>query len=162
MAPDRVSLQDYARPYASIVQASEVLRVTIPRHLSRTSGRIYRQMLMFSWSLDSPQGRKLAGALHILWRDLAGIPPQDAASVGDQFLALLNGILDRELGDSPHSDSALDNSLGLVPREYLIANLVRPDLSVEHPVERFQCSRATLHRLFKALSAGHPTAERLV
>ena len=43
----------------------------------------------------------------------------------------------------------MDPSLGLVLRDYLDDNLIRRDLSVEHLVERFQCSRATLYRLFK-------------
>jgi AraC-like DNA-binding protein len=148
-APDRVALLDFARPYVAIRQASQVLGVTIPRQLIRSSSRIYRQLPTFSWSLDSPQWRLLAGAMRRLWRDLPGIPLADAATVASEFLALLNGLLDQGFGDRPQPGTALDNSLGGVLRDYLTDNPIRPDLSVEHLVERFQCSRATLYRLFK-------------
>jgi len=149
MAPDRVSLQDYAHPFTSTAKASLVLGVTIPRRLIRSSGQIYRRAPMFSWSLDSPPGRLLAGAMRSLWRALPGIRPQDAHAAANEFVALVNGILDRGFGNQPQPDSLLDNSLGIVLRAYLTANLLRPDLTVEHLCERFHCSRATLYRLFK-------------
>ena len=38
---------------------------------------------MFSWPLDSPQGRLLAGAMRILWWELPGIPRSDVVAVPD-------------------------------------------------------------------------------
>ena len=56
MAPDRISIHDYAHAYTSVGETTESFGVIIPRHLLTGHDYIYRRSPMFSWSLDFPSG----------------------------------------------------------------------------------------------------------
>jgi hypothetical protein len=81
MAPDRISIHDYAHAYTGVGETTESFGVIIPRHLLTEHDRIYRHSPMFSWSLDSPRGRLLTSALAAIWRELPLATQSDSAAI---------------------------------------------------------------------------------
>lgn len=147
MAPDRISIHDYAHSYTSVGETTESFGVIIPRHLLTGHDHIYRHSPMFSWSLDSPRGRLLTDALAAIWRELPLATQSDSAAIASGFLGLVNGLLTAE--PAPDDRGAVESAALRAMQDYLRANVRRPDLGVADLCREFHCSRATLYRLFQ-------------
>jgi AraC-like DNA-binding protein len=147
MAPDRISVHDFAHAYAGVGETTENFGVIIPRHLLTGHDHIYRHSPMFSWSLDSPQGRLLTSALAAIWRELPLATQSESTAIASGFVGLVNGLLAAE----PASDDrgAVEAAALRAMQDYLRANVRRPDLDVADLCREFHCSRATLYRLFQ-------------
>jgi AraC-like DNA-binding protein len=149
MAPDRISVQDFAYAYTGVGETTENLGVVIPRRLLTGHDRVYRYSPMFSWSLDSPQGRLLTSSLAAIWRDLPLATQPQSRAIASGFVGLLNGLLSAK--PTMEHRGAMENAGLRAMQDYLRANLLRPDLGVADLCREFHCSRATLYRLFQPL-----------
>ena len=147
MAPDRISVQDFAYAYTGTGETTENFGVVIPRRLLTGHDRIYRYSPMFSWSLDSPQGRLLTSSLAAIWRDLPLATRSQSRAIASGFVGLLNGLLSAK--PAMEDRGALENAALRAMQDYLRANLLRLDLDVADLCREFHCSRATLYRLFQ-------------
>lgn len=147
MAPDRISVQDFAHAYVGAGETTQNFGVIIPRHLLTGHDRIFRHSPMFSWSLDSPQGRLLASALAAIWRELPLARQSESAAIASGFVGLLNGLLAAEPASGERGTVEVAALRAI--QDYLRANVRRPDLDVADLCAEFHCSRATLYRLFQ-------------
>jgi len=147
MAPDRISIHDFAHAYSGFGQTAEEYGVVIPRHQIPAHDRIYRHQPMFSWAVSSPQGRLITSALAAIWRELPMATQAQAGAIASGFVGLLNGLLSAEPdpSDSVHVRRATLRGM----QEYLRANLDRRDLGVDDLCRTFHCSRSTMYRLFQ-------------
>jgi AraC-like DNA-binding protein len=146
MDPGRISIHDFAHSYCGVGETSEQYGVVIPRHLLGAQDRIYRHP-MFSWGVDSPQGRLLISALGAIWRELPRATQAEAGALASGFVGLLNGLLAAE--PDPAERAQVERAALSAMKEFLRANLHRTDLSAEVLCRQFHCSRATLYRLFR-------------
>lgn len=153
MAPDRISIHDFAHPYIGIGETSEQYGVVIPRHQIALHERIYRQRPVISWAVDSPQGRLLTSALAAVWRELPTATQAQAGALASGFVGLINGLLAAEPDPADGAQVQLAR-LGSM-KDFLRANLHRTSLGVEDLCRAFHCSRATVYRLFGNLGGAN-------
>jgi len=147
MGPDRISLHDFSHCYTGIGETSEQYAIVIPRHLIASHDRIRRRSPMFSWPLDSPAGRLLNGALSQIWQELPRASIEDASTICSGLVGLLNGLL---AGTPTPDERAEIERAGLAAmKRYLNAQLHCANLGVDELCRVFNCSRATLYRLFQ-------------
>lgn len=146
MAPDRVSIQDFAHGYSGIGESKDNYGVIIPRHLVLLQDRIYRERPMFSWDVNSPQGRLIISALAGIWRSLPHAVQKQAPAIASGFVGLINGLLAAEDGSVRHAEHTEATKLAM--QDYLQTNLHRIDLGPNDLCRAFHCSRATVYRLF--------------
>jgi AraC-like DNA-binding protein len=146
MDPSRISIHDFAHPYCGVGASSEQYGVVIPRHRLEAHERIYRRP-MFSWGVNSPQGRLLVSALGAIWRELPRATQDEAGALASGFIGLLNGLL--AAAPDPADQAQVERTALAAMKDFLRANLHRTDLSAEVLCRQFHCSRATLYRLFK-------------
>ena len=147
MTPDRISIQDFAHAYSGFGQTTEQYGVVIPRDQVSARDRIYRHRPMFSWGLDSPQGRLLTSALAAIWQELPRATQAQAGALASGFAGLLNGLLAAE--PTPDDAAQIERATLRAMQEYLCSNLERADLGVDDLCRTFRCSRATAYRLFQ-------------
>ena len=148
MAADRILLQDWAHPYASVAQsAAQQFGVMIPRHRIVARDWVYERQPTMTWMLDSPQGQMLANAWITLWQSLPQASVEDAPTLAAGFLGLLNGLISPD----PYGlqDAAVQPGMLPVMKHFLDSHLTEPDLGIEQLVQAFRCSRSTVYRLFR-------------
>jgi hypothetical protein len=143
LAPDRIALSDFGREHQAIAtRPSAVLGASIPRDRLDTSAAIDPPAVI--WSRNSPAGRLLIGALHLLRAEIDRLPAAQAAA---GFIGLLNGLLGsrREV-----HDPRLFGQLCLATIErYIERNLHRPELDAALLGRAFASSRTRLYELFR-------------
>ncbi|MEM9567528.1 MAG: helix-turn-helix transcriptional regulator [Cyanobacteria bacterium P01_E01_bin.34] len=149
MQPDRISIQDFALPYNGIGETTNNFGVVIPRHLISAQGDIFQHHPMFSWSLDSLQGRLLKSVLSNIWQELPNLKQSESALVVSTLLGVLNGLLPNRWDDEVRCSTRQASLTAM--QDFIRANLQHPDLKVEHLCKTFHCSRATIYRLFQPL-----------
>jgi len=147
MGPDRISLHDFSHCYTGIGETSEQYGIVIPRHLIPEHDRIRRCSPMFSWPLDSPAGRLLSAVLSQIWQDLPRASIADASTICSGLIGLLNGLLAG--APTPEERAEIERAGLAAMKRYLNAQLHRADLGVDELCGVFNCSRATLYRLFQ-------------
>jgi AraC-like DNA-binding protein len=147
MQPDRISIQDFAHAYSGIGETTNNFGVVIPRHLITAHKDIYQHRPMFSWTLDSPQGRLLNSILFHIWQELPQLTIAQAPAVAQGLVGFLNGLLSDQRDSQRRS--ALRAATLQAMQDYIRANLHNPSLGVEQLCEHFYCSRATVYRFFK-------------
>jgi AraC-like DNA-binding protein len=143
MAPDRISIHDFAVPYEGHATASEVLGVSIPRDLVRRAERIRTRSPMFSFPLSSASGSMLACALDVLWTQLESGRLDEPATAASGFLGLLDGLLD------PATQALPDEDLLCGMERHLRERLHDPNVGVDDLRAAFHRSRSTIYRLFE-------------
>ena len=147
MGPDRISLHDFSHCYTGIGETSEQYGIVIPRHLIPEHDRIRRCSPMFSWPLDSPAGRLLSAALSQIWQDLPRASIADASTICSGLIGLLNGLLAG--APTPEERAEIERAGLAAMKRYLDIHLHRADLGVDELCRAFNCSRATVYRLFQ-------------
>ncbi len=147
MAPDRISLQDFAHAYCGVGETSDNFGVVIPRHRIDHREWINRHRPMFSWSVDSPNGRLLMGTLAGIWRELPNATQNQAAALSSGLVGLINGLLAAEANRT--HQARVESATLKAMQDYLCANLHRQGIGVDDLCRSFRCSRATVYRMFK-------------
>jgi AraC-like DNA-binding protein len=147
MAPDRITFHDFSLPYTGHAENSASLGIVIPRHRVTAHDRIRARRPMFGWSLTSAKGHLLSSALRALWLGLPRAKAADARPLAAGFVDLVNGLLATDPG--PDEAEAVARATARAMKEYLRANLHRPEVGVDDLCRRFRCSRATVYRLFR-------------
>ncbi len=147
MAPDRVVLIDWSRPFTRVASATEQLSMAIPRHLLPQGERLYDEGPVLVWKLDTIAGMMLANALTGLWAGLPHWDQQDTVPVTSGFLGLLGGLIEAKLGDTPDPNIFRPATLAAM-KSYLNSRLSEPSLGADDLVRAFHCSRSSVYRLF--------------
>jgi AraC-like DNA-binding protein len=149
MQPNCISVQDFAHAYSGFGETTNNFGVIIPRHLIAVHDEIYKNYPMFSWEITSIRGRLLLHTLNTLWQQLPHLPQAEASAAAAGFVGLLNGLLTSQWNEATRVqvEQAILNAMC----SYINANLHRPELGVDQICQTFQCSRATLYRIFKPL-----------
>lgn len=145
----QVSLLDWGHTTHKRASHSENYGVAIPRHLLDSSDWVYEKQPCIAWNLETPQARILRTAFFELWRSLPSIRAEDASAVVECFVGMLNGLLDstNKRGFAEETNHAMF----LAMRRYLDERLDDPELSPDDLTKAFQCSRATVYRLFREI-----------
>ncbi|MEO1656712.1 MAG: helix-turn-helix domain-containing protein [Pseudomonadota bacterium] len=147
VTPDRMHLIDMSQRYVSDKERSLSHGVCIPHAaLGYVPGE---QPAFASLALNSAKGRLLAAAHAELLN--AGSDPNrnDSETLVQAFIVLIKQLM---LGQDTEETRSLGRELPmqLLLRDYIAANLQRPDLSARHLEDGFGLSRATLYRHFAA------------
>ena len=147
VAPDRIVLRDWSRPFDSTADETEQLGVIIPRGRIVTRDRLRDRVPAASWDLQSPPGMMLANALISLWRILPQATGEDAPALATGFLGLLNGLLCPN--PEPAGKPALNRAGLAAMKAFLDQRLRDADLGVDDLVDAFHLSRPVIYRMFR-------------
>jgi AraC-like DNA-binding protein len=149
LQPDCVSMLDLAHAYRGCGQTDHVTSIIIPRYLITNHDTIYTCAPMFSWAVNSPQGRLVLMAMQTIWQQSPHMTQADAPIVSAGMIGLLNGLLANQWNDVARQH--LQATMLQTMQHYIQANLHRPNLGVEHLCKTYHCSRSTIYRLFQPL-----------
>lgn len=144
MGPDRISIQDFAVPYQSRAEDSEVLGVTIARDRVTQASSMGARHPLTSLPRGSAQGALLASAMDTIWTQLVEGTVVSPAPVAAGFLGLFNGLFEgfpEETADERGVQAAME--------AYLRDRLDDPSLGVVDLQREFSWSRSAIYRLFE-------------
>jgi AraC-like DNA-binding protein len=145
-APDRIVLQDLARPFSVWTDDSDVIGAIVPRARIGCHDWIRNRAPVISWPVGSPIGRVLTSALTTLWAELPRAEMSDGPLLASAFVGLLNGLLQ----PSREHEGDVRRAVNVAVRQYIAGHLDDLALDVDRLRAQFFCSRATLYRLFEA------------
>ena len=153
MASDLISIQDYAHPFSGIAETTNQFTVIIPRHVIAVHDQIYQRYPTFSWPVNSPAGRVLTQAWLTIWQTLPHTSQAEAPEIAQGFIGLLNGLLSTQENIATRAQVELATVDAM--KAYLRDNLHLSDVGANMLCQVFNCSRATVYRLFKAEGGVH-------
>ncbi len=144
---DTLLLTDWSLPWACNSSDCDLITVGIPRSRLAASKLLNRKVPALSWACSSAEGSQLAALVELLWQQL---PRLDAASAHGVALGFI-GFLDGLLGNHPLLlRNQYANTSRLAAMKSLLNQRLRdPELDVGTLCEHFDCSRATVYRLFE-------------
>ena len=142
-APDRITFEDLCVPCEGLVEASEVLRVVIPRDRIASCERLGNRRPVVSLPLNAARGSLLAVALRGLWDDLRAGRVYEPAIVAGAFVGLVNGLIEHGV------EAATDRQPQALMEYYLREHLGDPTLGPEHLQRAFNYSRSAIYRRFE-------------
>ncbi len=142
-APDRITFEDLGVPCEGLADASEVLRIVIPRDRIASCERLGSRQPVFSLPLNTARGSLLAVALRGLWDDLQAGRVYEPDIVTGAFLGLVNGLIEHGV------QAATDRHPRALMEHYLREHLGDPTLGPEHLQRAFSYSRSAIYRMFE-------------
>jgi AraC-like DNA-binding protein len=147
-APDRITLQDWSRPYATTAEATEKIGIIIPRDRIEASDWIHERRPTMSWALRASHGRLLAGAVLSTWSQLPRADQSEAPHLAAGLLGMLNGLVGAEVRGSGRAPVESGGATLGAMRRWLDERLHVPGLDAEALADAFHCSRSTVYRVF--------------
>jgi AraC-like DNA-binding protein len=144
---DTILLTDWSLPWTCTSSDSDLLSIGIPRSRLAASKLLNLKIPALSWERGSAEGRQLAAMVELLWEQLPGLDAAGAHSVALGFTGFLDGLLSNHplLLRAQYANTSRLAAMKSVLNE----QLQDPELGVGTLCERFNCSRATVYRLFE-------------
>jgi len=144
---DTLLLTDWSLPWACTSSDSDLLTVGIPRNRLSASKLLNLKVPALSWARSSAEGRQLAAMIELLWQQLPRLDAAGAHSLALGFVGFLDGLLSNHplLLRAQYANTSRLAAMKSVLNEHL----QDPELGVGTLCERFDCSRATVYRLFE-------------
>ena len=106
-------------------------------------------MASLSLPINSTRGALLKNFMISLCKELDTIKPDDASPVAQATTQMVSSMFQRELNQIDATERIVEVELRLLIKDFIAANLRNSQLSINMLVEKFNCSRATLYRLFQ-------------
>jgi len=147
VGPGRIVLRDWARPFNSIAEETEQVRVIIPRERIILRHSLADREPAASWDSQSMQGRILANTLIAVWRMLPEARAEDAPTLASGLLGLLNGLLSPT--PEPAGMQALHRASLAAMQAFIEERLWNANLGVDDLVHAFHQSRPVIYRMFR-------------
>jgi len=144
---DTLLLTDWSLPWACNSSDCDLITVGIPRSRLPASKLLNRKIPALSWERSSAEGGQLATMVELLWQQLPNLDAASAHGVALGFVGFLDGLL----GNHPLLLCAqYANTSRLAAMKSLLNERLRDqELGVGTLCEHFDCSRATVYRLFE-------------
>jgi AraC-like DNA-binding protein len=149
VGPDRITLQDWSRPYYTVTQPTEKYGLLIPRERIERRDWVHERCPVISWPRSSLAGAALASAWQTLWSSLVAGQTEIAPKLTTQFVELVNKLVDMQWRQA--SPPAQRDMLLSTMMEFLDERLDQEQLGLSDLIGAFGCSRATTHRLFTSV-----------
>lgn len=153
MAADRISVRDWSHPFETVSEQLEQLALMIPRERVVERDFMHQRQPVITWSLNSPQGRVLASAMHTLWRSMSIARAADGPTLAAGIVGLLNGLIAPDV--RPQLSNPPSQTLLNAMQRFLDQRLSNPELGVDDLMTAFHCSRATIYRAFREIGGVH-------
>ena len=134
---------------STISPFSEVITITIPRELLQEYWGPIDNLAGLSLPVNSTRGALLKNFMISLCEELDTIEPADASTVAQTTVHMVSSMFQRELKQIDATEGIVEVELRLLIKEFIAANLRNPQLSIDMLVEKFNCARATLYRMFQ-------------
>ena len=134
---------------STISPFSEVITITIPRELLQEYWGSINNLAGLSLPINSTRGALLKNFMISLCEELDTIEPADASTVARATTHMVSSMFQRELKQIDVAEEIIEAELKLLIKDFIAANLRNPKLSIEMLINKFDCSRATLYRMFQ-------------
>ena len=150
-SPENVVMMDlgYESFSNTISPFSEVISVIIPRELLQEYWGAIDNLAGLSLPVNSTRGSLLKNFMISLCEEIDTIKPVDASTVAQATMHMVSSMFQSEFKQTDAVEGIIETELRLLIKDFIAANLRNRQLSIDMLLERFNCSRATLYRLFQ-------------
>ena len=150
-SPEHIVMMDLGHESFSstISPFSEVITITVPRELLQEYWGPIDNLAGLSLPVNSTRGALLKNFMISLCQELDTIEPVDASTVAQTTTQMISSMFQRELKQIDATEGIVEVELRLLIKDFIAANLRNSQLSINMLIEKFNCSRATLYRLFQ-------------
>ena len=135
---------------STISPFSEVITITIPRELLQKYWGPIDNLAGLSLPVNSTRGALLKNFMISLCEELDTIKPADASTVAKTTMHMISSMFQGEFKQLGAAERITTVELKLLVKDFIAANLRNRQLSIDMLINKFNCSRATLHRMFQA------------
>lgn len=148
---EQVVLMDlgYESFSSTISPFSEVITIVIPRELLQEYWGAIDNLAGLSLPVNSTRGSLLKNFMISLCEEIDTIKPVDASTVAQATMHMVSSMFQSEFKQTNSFEGIVETELRLLIKDFIAANLRNQQLSIDMLLERFNCSRATLYRLFQ-------------
>ena len=137
---------------STISPFSEVITITIPRELLQEYWGSIDNLAGLSLPVNSTKGALLKNFMISLCEEVDTIKPADASTVAQATTHMVSSMFQREFIQLGAAEGIVEVELKSLIKDFIVANLHNPQLSIDMLINKFNCSRATLYRLFQTSS----------
>ena len=134
---------------STISPFSEVITIIIPRELLQEYWGPINNLAGLSLPVNSTKGALLKNFMISLCEELDTIKPADASTVAQATMQMIASMFQDKFKQIDAAEGIVEVELRLLIKDFIAANLRNSQLSIDMLVKKFNCSRATLHRLFQ-------------
>ena len=134
---------------STISPFSEVITIVIPRELLQEYWGPIDNLAGLSLPVNSTRGALLKNFMISLCEELDTIKLADASAVAQSTMHIVSYMFQNEFKQIDAAEGIVEVELRLLIKDFLAANLRNPQLSIDMLVKKFNCSRATLYRMFQ-------------
>lgn|GEM_PF-2955326 len=134
---------------STISPFSEVITITIPRELLQEYWGPIDNLAGLSLPVNSTRGALLKNFMISLCEELDTIKLADASTVAQATTHMISSMFQKEFKQIDAAERIVEVELRLLIKDFITANLRNPQLSIDILVNKFNCSRATLSRMFQ-------------
>ena len=153
-SPKHIVLMDlgYESLCSTISPFSELISVIIPRELLQEYWGPIDNLAGLSLPVNSTRGALLKNFMISLCEELDTIKLADASTVAQATTHMISSMFQKEFKQIDAAEGIVEVELRLLIKDFIAANLRNPQLSIDMLVNKFNCSRATLSRMFQTQS----------
>ena len=134
---------------STISPFSEVITITIPRELLQKYWGPIDNLAGLSLPVNSTRGALLKNFMISLCEEVDTIKPADASTVAQATTHMVSSMFKGEFKQLNAAERITTVELKFLVKDFITANLRNPQLSIDMLINKFNCSRATLHRMFQ-------------
>jgi AraC-like DNA-binding protein len=147
MSPSQINLFDYRQTLFTTVTDTTCIAFVIPRNLIRAPSIDYFPVQ--SWHTQSSEGRLLVSLMKEISTIALNSQQADGEALSHGLAGLLNGLMIPKLQRTVAEQDSVQACTLASMKDYIRANLHRPDLNAKTICKVFNCSRSTVYRCFK-------------
>ncbi|MBE9047902.1 helix-turn-helix domain-containing protein [Pleurocapsales cyanobacterium LEGE 10410] len=150
-SPENIVLVDlgYETFSSTIAPFSELITVIMPRELLQEYWGSIDNLAGLSLPVNSTKGALLKNFMVSLCEELDTIKPADASIVAQATTHMVSSMFQDKFKQIDATEGIVEVELRLLIKDFIAANLRNPQLSIDMLVKKFNCSRATLYRMFQ-------------
>ena len=137
---------------STISPSFEAIAIIIPRELLQEYWGPVDNLAGLSLPVDSTRGALLKNFMISLCEELNKIEPADVSTVAQATMQMISSMFQDRFKQLDAAEGIVEVELRLLIKNYIAANLRNSQLSIDMLIEEFNCSRATLHRMFQTSS----------
>ena len=134
---------------STISPFSELITVIMPRELLQEYWGPIDNLAGLSLPVNSTKGALLKNFMISLCEELDTIKPADASTVAQATVHMVSSMFQSRFKQINVTEGIVEVELRLLIKDFIAANLRNPQLSIDMLVKKFNCSRATLYRIFQ-------------
>ena len=134
---------------STISPFSEVFTIIMPRELLQEYWGPIDNLAGLSLPVNSTRGALLKNFMISLCEEVDTIEAADASTVSQATMQMIYSMFQAEFKQLDAAEGIVEVELKLLIKNFIAANLRNPQLSIDMLLKKFNCSRATLYRIFQ-------------